>query len=52
MKDLAIQLDNQPGALAEMGEALARDGVSIEGGGAWVVDGAGVPQIPAVYYWN
>src|SRR6478672_6119892 len=42
MKDLAIALENRPGALAEMGEALGRAGVSIEGGGAWVVDGRGV----------
>ncbi|MCI0392065.1 MAG: amino acid-binding ACT domain-containing protein [Acidobacteria bacterium] len=42
MKDLAILLENRPGALAEMGEALGRAGVSIEGGGAWVVDGNGV----------
>lgn len=42
MKDLAIELDNRPGALAEMGEALGRAGASVEGGGAWVVDGRGV----------
>lgn len=42
MKDLAIVLENRPGALAEMGEALGRAGVSIEGGGAWVVGGEGV----------
>lgn len=42
MKDLTIALENRPGALAEMGEALGRAGVSIEGGGAWVVDGRGV----------
>ena len=42
MKDLAIALDNRPGALAEMGEALGKSGVSVEGGGAWVVDGKGV----------
>ena len=42
MKDLAIELENRPGALAEMGEALGRAGVSVEGGGAWVVDGRGV----------
>lgn len=42
MKDLAISLENRPGALAEMGEALGRAGVSVEGGGAWVVDGRGV----------
>lgn len=42
MKDLTIALDNRPGALAEMGEALGGAGVSVEGGGAWVVDGIGV----------
>src|SRR5215468_2259905 len=42
MKDLAIELQNCPGALAAMGEALGRAGVSIEGGGAWVVGGQGI----------
>src|SRR5262245_64253234 len=42
MKDLAIAMENRPGALARMGEALGKAGVSIEGGGAWVVDGTGV----------
>jgi hypothetical protein len=42
MQDLTIALDNRPGALAEMGEALGRAGVSIEGGGAFVVKGEGV----------
>jgi hypothetical protein len=42
MIDLAIALDHRPGALADMGEALGRAGVSIEGGGAWVVGGQGV----------
>ncbi len=42
LRDLAIALENRPGALAEMGEALARGGVSIEGGGAWIADGNGV----------
>ena len=42
MKDLAIALENRPGALAEMGEALGRAGVSVEGGGAWAVGGSGV----------
>ena len=42
MKDLTIVLANRPGALAEMGEALGRAGVSIEGGGAFVVNGEGV----------
>lgn len=42
MKDLAIELDDRPGALAEMGEALARAGVSIEGGGVFVAGGRGI----------
>jgi len=42
MKDLEIALEDRPGALAEMGEALGRAGVSLEGGGAWAVDGRGV----------
>jgi len=42
MRDLAIRLENRPGALAEMGEALGSAGVSVEGGGAFVVDGKGV----------
>jgi hypothetical protein len=42
MIDLAILLDHRPGALAELGTALGQAGVSIEGGGAWVVEGRGV----------
>jgi hypothetical protein len=42
MQDLAISLDDRPGALADMGDALGRAGVSVEGGGAFVVDGRGV----------
>ena len=42
MKDLTIALDDRPGALAEMGEALGRAGVSIEGGGVFVANGTGV----------
>jgi len=41
VKDVSIALENRPGALAEMGEALGKAGVSIEGGGAWVVAGEG-----------
>jgi len=33
VKDLAIALENRPGALAEMGDALGRAGVSVEGAG-------------------
>src|SRR5436190_909997 len=42
MKDLTILLDDRPGALAEMGEALGRADVSIEGGGVFVCGGVGV----------
>jgi hypothetical protein len=35
--DVAIELENRPGALADMGEVLGRAGISIEGGGAWVM---------------
>ena len=42
MHDLTIELENRPGALAEMGEALGRGGVSIEGGGVFVHGGVGV----------
>lgn len=41
MQDVAIQLENKPGALAAMGECLGRVGVSVEGGGAWVVGTCG-----------
>ncbi|WP_103070470.1 amino acid-binding ACT domain-containing protein [Aquimarina sediminis] len=41
MKDLAIRLGNHPGALAEMGEILEKAGVSVEGGGAWVIGDSG-----------
>jgi hypothetical protein len=42
MKDLEIRLEHRPGALAEMGEALGRAGVSVEGGGAFAVGGSGI----------
>lgn len=42
MKDLCIELEDRPGALAEMGEALGRAGVALLGGGAWVVGRVGV----------
>ena len=42
MDDVTILLDDTPGTLARMGESLAGAGVSIEGGGAWVVEDQGV----------
>src|SRR5262245_3944912 len=42
VKDLSIALEDRPGPLAARGEALGLAGVSIEGGGGWVVAGHGV----------
>ncbi|WP_394827737.1 amino acid-binding protein [Pendulispora albinea] len=39
MRDLTIRLQNRPDAMAQMGETLGRAGVSVEGGGMFVVDG-------------
>jgi hypothetical protein len=41
MFDVAIRLENKPGEMARMGESLGVAGVSVEGGGGWVVDGKG-----------
>ena len=40
MKDLEIVFENRPGALAEMGEALGKADVNVEGGGVWSCDGS------------
>lgn len=42
MQDVAIRLENRPGALAEMGETLGQAGVSIEGGGGFLAGGEGL----------
>jgi hypothetical protein len=42
MFDLTLTLTDQPGSLATMGETLGRAGISVEGGGMWVVDGRGI----------
>ena len=41
MFDVAIRLENKPGELARMGETLGAAGISVEGGGGWLVDGKG-----------
>ena len=41
MYDVAIRLENKPGELARMGETLGAAGISVEGGGGWLVDGNG-----------
>jgi len=35
MKDIQIELENKPGALALMGETLGKNGISLEGGGVF-----------------
>ena len=37
MYDLEIEMANRPGALATMGQTLGEAGLSVEGGGVWVV---------------
>lgn len=41
MKDLEIQLENHPRALAKMGEVLASAQISVEGGGVWIAGDLG-----------
>lgn len=38
-QDLQVRLPARPGALADLGEALGRAGVSLEGGGVSTLDG-------------
>jgi hypothetical protein len=45
VKDLTIRLEDRPGALADLGEALGRAGVSIEGGGAFIVGDEGIAHV-------
>jgi hypothetical protein len=42
VKDLQLRLVNRPGALAQLGQVLGRAGVSVEGGGVFVVGDVGV----------
>jgi len=42
MYDLSIKLKNTPGALADMGEAFGKAGISVEGGGVFVENGEGI----------
>lgn len=42
MFDVEFDLANRPGALADLGEAMGRAGVSFEGGGVFTEDGRAV----------
>jgi hypothetical protein len=41
-QDLELQLPDRPGALADLGEALGRAGVSLEGGGVFTHEGRAI----------
>ncbi len=45
MDDVEIRMDNRPGELALMGEALGESGISVEGGGMFLVSEVGVAHV-------
>ena len=45
MFDLEIHMTNEPGQLALLGETLGAAGVSVEGGGMWLVGTVGVAHL-------
>lgn len=45
LKDLTVSLEDRPGTMADMGEALAKAGVNIEGICGFPVSGRGVAHI-------
>jgi len=45
MKDLTVFLEDRPGTLADMGEALGKAGINIEGACGLPVEGKGVAHI-------
>lgn len=44
-KDLTIILEDRPGSLAAMGQALGKAGVNMEGSGGFVFEGKGILHI-------
>jgi hypothetical protein len=44
-KDLTVTLEDRPGTLADLGEALGNAGVNIQGMGGFVVQGRGVMHV-------
>jgi hypothetical protein len=42
MQNISIALPDRPGALAEMGEALGKAGINLEGGGVFLAGAQGV----------
>ncbi|KKK54008.1 hypothetical protein LCGC14_3089060 [marine sediment metagenome] len=45
MKDLKIILENRPGTFADIGEALGKVGINIEGGCGFPCEGKGIAHI-------
>ena len=45
MKDLTVVLEDRPGTLADMGEALGKAGINMEGGCGFPCEGKGVIHI-------
>ena len=45
MKDLKIVLENRPGTLADMGEALGKGGINIDGGCGFPCEGKGIAHL-------
>ena len=45
MKDLTVILEDRPGTLADVGEALGKAGINIEGGCGFPCEGEGVLHI-------
>ncbi len=44
-KDLTVILEDRPGTIADMGEALGKVGINIEGGCGFPIEGRGVIHI-------
>jgi hypothetical protein len=45
MKDLTVSMENRPGTLADVGEALGRAGINIEGGCGMPCEGKGIGHL-------
>jgi len=45
MKDLTVSVEDRPGTLADMGEALGKAGVNIEGMAGFTAEGRGIAHL-------
>lgn len=45
MKDLTISMENRPGTMADVGEALGKAGINIEGGCGMPCEGKGIGHL-------